>query len=55
MKYRHWKREIVAWERRRCNTADVNVVVETVTSQSEMIFFKNECVAKRIIQPHEGM
>ena len=55
MKYGHWKREIGAWGRRRCNTADVNVVVETVTSQSEMIFFKKECVAKRIIQPDKGM
>ena len=55
MKYGHWKREMVAWGRRCCNSADVNVVVETVMSQSEMVFSKKECVAKRIIQPDEGM
>ena len=46
----------MAWGRRRCNTADVNVVVETVTSQSEMVFAKRSVrVAKRIIHPDEGM
>ena len=40
VKHGHWKREVVAWGRRRCNTTDVNVVVETVMSQSKMVFLK---------------